>query len=413
MSGSRGRAADRYLLLGATLFLTLFGLVMIYSASSAADIVGQHDAAYHMKKQLLYLVLGYVALVGFSWIDYRKLRRAGWPLWGASLLGLAAVHFVGVGKWGAQRWLIIGPVPVQPSEYAKLGTLLVVASLLADWKRRRLDGKELLIRLVVAVVPIVLFVMLQPDMGTTVAIVIGVYLLLWMARVSWVYLGEMAAVGSGLAVAAVAAASYRLQRFLAFLHPWRDPLGSGYQIIQSTLAFGSGGLLGVGLGMSRQKFFYLPAAHTDFIFAIIGEELGLIGTLAVVLAFAVFAYAGLRIAMSASDHYGRLLAGGLTAIVTTQAVINMASVTGLMPITGIPLPLVSYGGSSLTLIMACIGMIVSVQRHGGQLSRAKRGGGKPKPEEELEGAFPFERRGHGRPRLSSVDGGRGAARRRA
>lgn len=412
MTTTRSRAAfaDRYLFLGATLFLTLLGLVMVYSASSASDIVHNHDAAYHLKRQAEYLSLGFAALFLASRFDYRRLRRIAWPLWGLSIVGLIAVHFAGTSKYGAQRWLSLGPVPIQPSEYAKLGALLVCVVLLTDWRRGRLDGKELLIRLVGSVGLVATFVMLQPDMGTTMSILIGVYLLLWTARVDFRYLAQIAIGGLGLVAVAVMAASYRLERFLAFLHPWADPQGSGYQIIQATLAFGSGGLFGLGLGMSRQKFFYLPAAHTDFIFAIIGEELGLIGTLAVVVAFGVFVYAGVRIAMAAPDMFGRLLAGGLTAMVATQATLNMAAVTGLMPITGIPLPLVSYGGSSLTLIMACIGIVLSVERQG---RRTPRSAGKSKPEEELESALSVERRWDGRPRLSSIDGGRGAARRRA
>jgi len=205
--------------------------------------------------------------------------------------------------------------------------------------------------------------------------------------------------------------SYRASRFLAFLDPGKDPQGAGYQIIQARLAFGSGGLLGLGLGMSRQKYLYLPAAHTDFIFAIIGEELGLLGTAAVVIAFGVMCYAGTRIAMWLKDPYGRLVAGGLTAMIVVQALINMGSVTGLMPVTGIPLPLVSYGGSSLVFTLGCIGLILAMTREGERAPARARS--RVVDEEGSARARSGERRGNGGPRLSGAGGGRGPVRRRS
>jgi cell division protein FtsW len=203
-----------------------------------------------------------------------------------------------------------------------------------------------------------------------------------------------------------------MQRVWAFLDPWADPLGDGYQIIQSLYAFGSGGLFGVGLGLSRQKFFYLPAAHTDFIFAIIGEELGLVGAFAIVAAFGVFTFAGLRISAQAKDPFARLMAGGLTAMIVGQAIMNMAAVTGLMPITGIPLPLLSYGGSSLTFTLGCIGLILGAARFGGsaegQVRLVRRAS-----ERGPQRASSADRGRDGGSHLSRVDGGRSSARRRA
>jgi cell division protein FtsW len=209
----------------------------------------------------------------------------------------------------------------------------------------------------------------------------------------------------------VFAKSYRASRFLAFLDPAKDPQGAGYQIIQARLALGSGGILGLGLGMSRQKYLYLPAAHTDFIFAIIGEELGLLGTGAVVLAFGVLCYAGVRIALSIQDCFGRLVAGGLTAMIVTQALINMASVTGLMPVTGVPLPLVSYGGSSLVFTLACVGLILAMTREPARAVARVRPRGIAN--EGSAGARTGERRGNGRARLSGVGGSRAGVGRRA
>ncbi len=403
-----GGPLPRYLLLGSTIFLLLGGMVMVYSASSVADYVNLQDSAYHLKRQAIGAVLGGIMLVIAMSVDYRKVRWAAPAIWGVSVLGLLLVMFMGVGKWGATRWLDLGPFTVQPSEFAKLGCVMLAALLLQQYRSGRIDAGTFWRRLGLAVGVVVAFVMLQPDLGTSISIVLSVYLALLIGGVSARLLGGVFLAGSAGVAALVMAAPYRMRRVTSFLDPFADPQGSGYQSIQALYAFGSGGLDGVGLGMSRQKFFYLPAAHTDFIFAIIGEELGLIGALAVVAAFAVMAYAGTRIALGARDGYGRVLAGGLTAMLVTQAIINMGAVTGLLPVTGIPMPLVSSGGSSMTFTMLCIGVILSVSTHGARAERRRCSGSK-----ESTGARSVERRGDRRSHLSSVDGGRSVARRRA
>ncbi|MRR11317.1 putative lipid II flippase FtsW, partial [bacterium] len=376
MSRRRGLSKHAYLMLGATLFLVLGGILMIYSASSVADYVRYGDSAYHLKKQLIFAVLGTIALYLFSLWDFRRrrttssfdLRRpdvVAWLLWGISLVGLIVVEAMGVGKWGATRSIDLGFAYVQPSEFAKLGCLLVTAVQLVALRRGEISAKTFLWRLAGVLVPVVALIMAQPDMGTTMSLLIAVVLVLWLGGIEWKWLGTVAAIGIPGAAAAIMLAGYRMERVTSFLNPWADPGDSGYQIIQSLYAFGSGGLFGEGIGLSRQKYFYLPAAHTDFIFAVIGEELGLIGTISVIVAFGIFAYSGMRIALECKDPFGRLLAGGLTSMIVVQALMNMAAVTGLMPITGIPLPLVSAGGSSLTLTLACVGLIISVSRFGG------------------------------------------------
>ncbi|MCE5191742.1 MAG: putative lipid II flippase FtsW [Actinomycetia bacterium] len=435
MSRAKSHGAA-YLLMGVTLFLVLAGLLMIYSASSVADYVHRADSAYHLKRQVMFLLVGLVAMFLASRLDLRYTKRVtgvsrdpkrlGWIVWGTSVAGLVAVLVAGIGKWGAQRWILIGPVPIQPSEFAKLGCILAGAVLLSEWKRHEIDGRALTGRLALVVVPVVVLVMVQPDMGTTVSIVLSMYLLLWLGDVNGRLLVSSAAVGTVLAGLMIWIEEYRFSRLMAFIDPWKDPKGDGFQIIQSLYSFGSGGLTGVGLGLSKQKFFYLPAAHTDFIFAIIGEELGLLGTLAIVLAFAIFAYAGVRIALSASNDFDRLLAGGLTAMVVTQALMNMAAVTGLMPITGIPLPLVSYGGSSLIFTLACIGLVLGVARRssGVRPSVSRATGASNNKVAQIRGsqasgargsnsAVSLERRRDGRAYLSGIDGGRPARRRRA
>ncbi len=403
-----GGPGARYLLMFATLFLIAGGLVMVYSASSAADVVRMGDGAHHLKRQAVGVGVGLVFLLVAMVFDYRRVRWIGPVLWGVSVAGLIAVLVSGVGKWGATRWIDLGPVTVQPSEFAKIGCVLVAALLVVQYRSGRIDGERFWIRVGGTVGLAAALIMLQPDMGTTISLVGAVFLVLLIGGVNPKVLGGVALAGGAALAGLIAVAPYRAARITAFLDPWADPQGSGYQSIQAMYAFGSGGIDGVGLGLSRQKFFYLPAAHTDFIFAIIGEELGLLGSLSVVLAFGAIAYAGVRIALGSRDVYGRLLAGGLTSMIVLQAAMNMAAVTGLMPVTGITMPLVSYGGSSMTLTMLCIGMILSVSTYGG---RAR--GRTSRVSEEKERANRVERRRDRRSHLSSIDGGRSTARRRA
>lgn len=403
-----GGPLPRYLLLGSMLFLLLGGMVMVYSASSVADFVNLQDSAYHLKRQIVGAVVGGVMLAIAMSVDYRKTKALGPAIWGVSVLMLVMVLILGVGKWGATRWIDVGPLTVQPSEIAKVGCVMLTALLVHRYRAGRMDTTAFVRSIIVVVGSVVALVMLQPDLGTTLSIVAAVYLALFMGGISLRWLGAALAVGTVGVVGLIAMAPYRMRRLTAFIDPFADPQGAGYQSIQALYAFGSGGLEGVGLGMSRQKFFYLPAAHTDFIFAIIGEELGLLGALSVVAAFVVMAYAGIRIALGASDTYGRVLAGGLTAMLITQALMNMAAVTGLMPVTGIPMPLVSSGGSSMVITMFCIGLILSVSTHGARAQRGER-----RTNKENKGAGHAERRGNRRSHLSSIDGGRSVARRRA
>ncbi|MDH4139827.1 MAG: putative lipid II flippase FtsW [Coriobacteriia bacterium] len=405
-----GGLTARYALLGATLFLLLGGLVMVYSASFGADSVQLGDSAYHLKRQLAYAVAGVVLMFVAARFDYRRLHSSTWVIYGVVVAGLVAVLAIGVGKWGATRWIDVGGFTIQPSEYAKLACVIAVSHLTVQRYRGAITIKEFWGRVALACGVVVALVMAQPDMGTTMSIAITVYLVLLLGGIDWKTLSMAFVGGTGLAAAAVALAPYRAARVLAFLDPWADPQGGGYQSVQAMLAFGSGGIDGIGLGMSRQKFFYLPAAHTDFIFAIIGEELGLLGTLAVIAAFGVFAYAGVRIALGARDPFGRLLAGGVTAMIVTQALLNMAAVTGLMPVTGIPMPLVSSGGSSLTFTLVCIGLMLSVSAHG---SRGVRGVVGQATERKPPSARSDDRRWDRRTHLSRAGGSRGSRRKRA
>ncbi len=330
-------------------------------------------------------------------------------MWWACI-GLLLVTFaMGIVSHGARRWLDLGFVTLQPSEIAKVATVLFVAALAVQWRRRKIDtGKFAVSVAAVTLLPAVMIIA-QPDLGTAMSLMLAVMVILWLAEAPWSWF----VLAGGLIVAAgvigILVEPYRLLRVLTFLHPGDDPQRSGYQIIQSLLAFGTGGLKGVGLGLSRQKFFYLPEANTDFIFAIIGEELGLLGTLAVVSGFGIFVYGGMRIALGARDQFGRLVAGGLTAMIGIQAFMNMAAVTGLMPVTGKPLPFVSAGGSSMLVTMTCVGLLLSVSRYGAKAPRVVR---RRARDEEGPSEGPAERRGNGRSHLSGADRG-GPARRRA
>lgn len=420
MKGGRrlaGGPQARYLMLGATAALVLLGLVIVYSASSVADYVEYGDTAYDLKRHAIWIVLGVMALLAAERFDYRVLRgptasRLPLWIWGVSLGALVSVSLWGVEKYGARRWIVAGPVTLQPSEFAKFACVLVAAYVLNEWRLRRMEGSRAAIT-VLATAGIVLAIVAkeQKDLGTAASIALAVLIVAVLGGAPWRTIGMAAAGGLALVGAAVMAEPYRVTRMLSFLDKTPDLQGDGWQINQAMLAFGSGGIDGVGLGLSRQKFFYLPAAHTDFIFAIVGEELGLLGTLLVVAGFATLAYAGFRVALGAKDPFGRLLAGGVTAMIVTQALVNMAAVTKMLPVTGIPLPLVSAGGSSLIFTMGCIGVVLSVSRHGARLSSV----GRPTrpPQEGPRREVPAERRRDGRSRLPGVDGGRRLERRRA
>jgi cell division protein FtsW len=405
-----GGPAARYLLLGAALFLTVFGLVMVYSASSISALV-KEGSPYHFAQRQAVFILGGIAV---AWIasrfDYRRFRGAlGYQTWAVAVGLLLVTWGLGVVRGGARRWIPLGFFNLQPSELAKIACVLVAAMLAVEWQRQRMDTSTYMRRLAIFVgVPAVLIVF-QPDLGTTMLMAMGVAIVLFLGGVElrWVYLtfGVLVAFG----VFAIMIEPYRLARVTATLDPWAEAQGKGYQAVQALLAFGTGGIKGLGLGLSRQKWFYLPEAHTDFVFAMVGEEVGLVGTLAVVIAFVVIIFSGFRIAMGSRDQYGRLVAAALTGMIGFQAVLNMAAVTGLFPVTGKPLPFLSYGGSSMLVTMISIGLILSVSEYGACAPRAVRVPSK-KSKEPVRASSDERRRDRG-PRLPRADGRRPVRRR--
>jgi cell division protein FtsW len=351
-------------LIAATALLTGIGLVMVLSASSVSSYAQYGSSFLFFKRQAIYVLVGALAMFGTAHIRYRAWMRLWVPvlLVTLGLLVLVLHPSAGTVAGGSARWIAFGPVTVQPSELAKLAMVLFTGAVLVrKWKRLD-EPLHLAIPLLLIVGLVCGLILLQPDLGTTVLVAGVVFVMLFTAGVKFRYLLFGLFVSSGLAMAMVMSRPYQKVRLLAFLHPWHDPQNTGYQLIQSLIGLGSGGLFGVGLGASRQKWMYIPNAHTDFIFSILGEELGLIGEFVVLLLFGMLVYMGVRIAVRSSDPYGRLVAAGITGWIGLQTLVNLGTVTGLLPVTGVPLPLVSFGGSSLVVTLAALGILVNIGR---------------------------------------------------
>ncbi|HEX2178783.1 MAG TPA: putative lipid II flippase FtsW [Actinomycetota bacterium] len=342
------------------------GLVMILSASSIQAFSQFGTSFSYFNRQMLGFGIGLVAMAVMARSDYRKLRPLARPVLGACVLLLIAVIIPGIGstRGGSSRWLVLGPLSVQPSEIAKLALIIFAATVLESKGAKIRDPREMAVPLLPMTGLIALLVMAQPDLGTTVILGSTVLVVLFLAGTRLPHIGLLGGAGLISVVILSFTRSYRRERVFSFLDPWADPLNTGYQVIQGQIALGSGGFFGVGLGASRQKWSYVPNAHTDFIFAIIGEELGLAGTLTVLLLFVFLIYLGVRVARQAPDRFGLLLAGGITGMIGIQALINMGAIAGLLPITGVPLPLISFGSTSLVLTMAAVGILLSIAKRG-------------------------------------------------
>ncbi|HEY2939787.1 MAG TPA: putative lipid II flippase FtsW [Gaiellaceae bacterium] len=387
-----GQLESRLLIL-VTLGLVAFGLVMVYSATSASAALANGDPSYFLKRQAIYAVLGLVLMALASRIDFRVIRRLAPLLMVGSLVLLIGVLVVGQSVNGARRWISFGPAVFQPSELAKLALAVWAAAYLT---RRRPPQRlpELWRPLGLVTAAFCALLLAEPDLGTAIAIVLMLAAMLLVAGTPLRTLGAGVSIASAIGLLAIWFEPYRRARIFSFLNPWHDAQGAGFQTVQAMIGLGSGGIFGVGLGESVQKANYLPEAHTDMIFAIIGEELGLVGAALVIAAYAAFAYAGLRIALACKDPFGKRLAAGLTVLVCGQAAINLAAVMGLAPLTGIPLPLVSYGGSSLVVALVSVGILLNIADDAG----------------ERRASVPDRSRGNSRARAARARG-RGSARR--
>jgi cell division protein FtsW len=354
----RGQLEQRVLAL-VTLGLVAFGLVMVFSATSAAAAIGEGDPMRFLVKQGAYALVGVVLLTTLSRVDYHTLRALAPPLLMAALALCIAVLIVAPPVNGARRWFLLGPASFQPSELAKLALCVWVCARLARRPVPRTLG-ELAKPIGFVVATFAALILLQPDLGTTIALCVMVAGVLVVSGLSLRLLAVTGAFALVAGAAAIWIEPYRRARVFSFLDPTYDPEGAGYQTLQAIIGIGSGGLAGNGLGQGVQKINFLPEAHTDMIFAVVGEELGLFGSALVIGGFAVFAWAGLRVALGCRDPFGKRLAAGITTLVCGQAAVNLTAVLGIAPLTGIPLPFVSYGGSSLVVLLASVGILLNI-----------------------------------------------------
>src|SRR4051794_34199707 len=362
-SKKRARPLEYTLLWAVTLVLLAIGAVMVYSASSATSLLrGPGDPSYYLKRYVVFGLLGLIVLRVMS-KQGLKLAKTFTPLLlvaGFALTAAVKLPGIGVNVNGASRWLAMGPVQFQPSELLKLALILYAAQLLAARPRSVETIRELSRPLLIVVGAACMLLMAQPDMGTALVTCFAIGALLIAAGVPKENLAKIVAVLAVLALIFAIIEPYRRARLLTFLHPWQDATGDGFQAVQAMIAIGSGGFFGVGLGESVQKIFYLPEAHTDMILAVIGEEWGVMGIAGVAGLFGLLGYAGLRAAKLAKDRYAKLVAAGITGLILSQAILNFFAVMGMAPLTGVPLPFISYGSSNLIVVLAGAGILLNV-----------------------------------------------------
>lgn len=374
---ARSRRVEEDVLLTAVMCLLAYGAVMVYSASSANTVIqGGGDGTGYLVRYLLYGALGLGAMWFLARRPLSQVLAFSGPLLAVALGCLLLVRVPGFGVTvnGARRWLGAGPLTFQPSEIAKLALVLYAARFLAE-RPNRLRTLDDLTPLGLVAAAVAGLIAIQPDLGTTLVIAATMLALLFASGVPSRLLWQLIGAGAALVTMYAMLAPYRRARLTSFLNPWDSAGDAGFQAVQGQIALGSGGALGHGLGQSVQKIAYLPEAHTDFILAIIGEELGVLGVLALLVLYALIAWAGLRIAMEAKGRYAALLAAGCTSLILCQAILNVFVVLGLAPLTGVPLPFISYGSTNLVMLLTCTGLLINISRGGSVHLRAVTGGG--------------------------------------
>jgi cell division protein FtsW len=361
---ARKLSADKCLF-GVTVGLVLIGIIMVFSASAVLANDKFHSPLYFLLRQGIWALLGLAGMSALMHVDYRQYRR---PLLIFTGLFVCAILLVAVffldKNHNTHRWFRLGPLSFQPSELSKLFIVAYLAFFLEKRMGQINDWRHTLLPCLVVVLPFVALIVAEPDLGTSVCIAIVAFILLFTAGMRYSYTAGAILSAIPVLFLLVYFFPYRLKRVLVFLDPWKDPLNAGFQITQSLIALGSGGLFGLGLMEGKQKLFYLPEPHTDFIFSVIGEERGLVGTIGILLLFAVFLWRGLRLSLRAPDPFGRYLGVGLTVMIVCQAFINMSVVTSLLPTKGIPLPFISSGGSSLLISLLGVGVLLNISQHG-------------------------------------------------
>ena len=353
------------LLIIVTLSLLAVGLIMVYSASEIVADYKFHDSFYFLKRQLLFAGLGVAAMFLVMRIDYWT-----WRAWAKTiliicfvLLVLVLIPGIGLERNGSRSWIGVGAFSIQPSEFIKMALIAFLAKFLSENQKYVTSFRKGMLPALSLVFIAFAMIMLQPDLGTGTVMFGTCIVMIFVAGARIAHFVMLGMLGLAGFVGLILSAPYRMARITSFLDPWSDPRGTGFQIIQSLFAIGPGGLFGMGLGESKQKFFYLPEPQNDFIFAILSEELGFIGGTFVLVLFTLLLWRGIRIALGAPDLFGSLLAVGIISMIAIQVVINISVVIGLMPVTGITLPFISYGGSSLTLMLVAIGVLLNISRH--------------------------------------------------
>jgi len=347
-----------------TILLVFIGIIMVFSASYVQSSFKHHDAYYFLKRNVIYAILGFISMMFISNIDYTFWKKNAKTIGIiATVLLLLVITPLGIKANGARRWLGFGGLTIQPAEIAKFATIIITAKIIEI----RYDKMKSLTKGVIPVliVPIIFFalIMCQPNMSTAGTIILVVFVMVFVAGMNMKFV--IAMFGSGVAAFLVLAltSEYRLKRILSFLDPFQDPLGNGYQVIQGLYALGSGGLFGMGLGKSQQKWFYIPEPQNDFIFAIIGEELGLVGCAIVIMLFVILVYRCVRIALKCSNVFACMMVIGIGAQIGIQAALNIAVATSSMPVTGVALPFISYGGTSLIIFMSAVGIVLNISKY--------------------------------------------------
>lgn len=346
------------------LLISIFGIVMIYSASYIWAEYKYNDAFKFVKNQGLFLMIGIILMILISKVNYNIYKDKAKIILIVCIVLLVLVLIPGIGtiRNGSRSWFGIGSFGIQPSEFTKLGLIIFVSKYLASDDKRVKDIKHGVLPIILVLGFIFGLIMLQPDFGTGSIIVVTIIVLLFVGGVDFKFFLKIGVVGVIGVIILIAIAPYRLARILSFLDPWSDPLGSGFQIIQSLYAIGPGGLFGYGLGNSRQKHFFLPEPQTDFIFSIISEELGFFGCLLVVIMFFIICYQGFKISRKSNDKFAKFLSFGIIFQISFQACMNLMVVTGVIPVTGVTLPFLSYGGSSLLITLVSIGIVLNISR---------------------------------------------------
>ncbi|MFW6035126.1 MAG: putative lipid II flippase FtsW [Halothermotrichaceae bacterium] len=356
------KQAPDYIIFFVVLILMTMGLIMILSASSIRAYNMYGDSFYLFRHQLIWSLVAIAAMIFFMNIDYHIYKKYAVLILFSTIAALIVVLIIGTVAGGSRRWIDLGILRIQPSELAKLGFVIYLAYYFSKKQEKIKSFTRGILPPLIVLGIIFGLILAEPDLGTGVAIAGTFFVMLFAAGAPYLHMLFLSLSGFAMIIVFIMTSDYRRERLLSFLDPFADPLNTGYHIIQSLLALGSGGIFGVGLGQSKQKFLYLPEPGTDFIFAIVGEEMGLLGTLVIVFLFFLFAWRGLKTAASVTDRFGVMLAVGITAMVIIQAVINIGVVTSSMPITGITLPFISYGGTSLVIMSSAVGILLNISR---------------------------------------------------